>query len=218
MQLCAYTASAIAMTLALGCGGPEKTSFPEGVAAATQALADPGPAPARSVDERGGAGPSSSTPDRAAPVGRALAVPDAGSGWIRVTIAESPPTGTCEAWTPPPKGCPTTSRLRLEIPPEKQQPGQYVLGGRGGMFAYRDAQAPRSGAWATGCENLGADVTGELSIEAIDADGITGTLSGTGASDGPFRALRCPSCKGTGMECSSNAECCNSLCEGTCKP
>jgi hypothetical protein len=61
-------------------------------------------------------------------------------------------------------------------------------------------------------------VDGVLEIVAIEPDAVVGTLTGAGEADGPFRAGRCPSCKGTGMACTTNGECCNDFCDRTCKP
>jgi hypothetical protein len=153
-------------------------------------------------------------------VGRALATPDAGSGWIEITIAEQ--ETTCEKRMTFPADCVPASRIRISLPPELQTPGTHRFGASPGVFGYRDAQGPTPGAWEKGarCSNLGTPIdNGSLTIESINASEIAIRLEGTRVGDGRFTALRCSSCKGTGMRCSSDRECCASNCGGgTCHP
>jgi hypothetical protein len=156
-----------------------------------------------------------------APLGQrdARATPNAANGSIEIVIADRPTE--CGPHKEFPATCEPAWRIRIDLPPEQQQPGEYLLGDDLTPFSYRDAQGKsRAGAWEEGvdCANLGGHFDGVLEIAAIDATGITGNLTGAGEADGPFHARRCPSCKGTGLACSNDAECCNNLCQGTCKP
>lgn len=149
----------------------------------------------------------------------ANATPNAASGSIELVFSEQPMP--CGPYAPFPKSCEPTWRIRIDLTPEQQRAGEYALGPDIVPFAYRDAQGKAGGVWEGGiaCKNLGGHVVGTLTIEAIDAEGISGTLSGAGEADGPFRARRCPSCKGTGQACTSNDQCCNDLCHaGHCQP
>jgi hypothetical protein len=161
-------------------------------------------------------------PALAAPVGGryALAIPNAANGVIEIVIADRPTA--CGPHRDFPSNCEPAWRVRIDLPPEQQKPGEYLLGDELTPFSYRDAQGKSGGGvWGEGvdCANLGGHFDGVLEIVAIDSFGITGNLTGAGAADGPFRAERCPSCKGTGMACTANAECCMNHCgEGGCSP
>ena len=148
----------------------------------------------------------------------AIAAPNAATRAIGIVITEPP--GQCGPLQPFPPSCEPVWRIRIDIMPEQQQPGQYALGP-----AYRclptgtlRVKPAVPGEPARTCKNLGSDVVGTLTIVAIDAAGISGVLSGAGEADGPFRAERCPACGGTGQACTGNAECCNDYCyEGRCQ-
>jgi hypothetical protein len=149
----------------------------------------------------------------------ALATPNAANGCIEIVLTDLP--APCGPHRPFPATCDPAWRVRIDLMPEHQRPGRYALGPELAPFSYRDAQGKAGGIWQEGaqCKNLGAPFVGSLEILAIDATSITGILSGAGEADGPFRAQRCPACNGTGMACTSNAECCNDFChEGRCQP
>jgi hypothetical protein len=148
----------------------------------------------------------------------ALATPNAANGFIELVLSDRPTA--CGPHRAFPETCEPAWRVRITLSPEHQRPGEYLLGEARSPFSYRDAQGPSGGAWGAGvqCQNLGGHFDGVLSIVAIESDAIVGTLRGGGEADGPFRASRCPACKGTGLSCASNAECCNDLCETTCQP
>ncbi len=168
--------------------------------------------------------PSQSTPQSAnvtqtAAVRPALATPNTSTGAIEIVIPDRP--SHCGPLQEFPRSCEKAWRVRIELAPEYQRPAKYQLGPELLPWSYRDAQGKSGGAWGEGtdCKNLGDHLAGSLEIVALDADGITGALSGAGEADGPFRAQRCPSCNGTGMECTSNSECCNDFCyAGKCQP
>jgi hypothetical protein len=150
---------------------------------------------------------------------QAIATPNSANGHIEIVIDER--SATCGALVPFPSTCEPTWRVRLDLAPEHQRAGRYALGPELSPFSYRDAQGPTGGVWEAGaqCRNLGDHFTGSLEIVAIDADGINGVLSGAGAADGPFRARRCPSCRGVGEACTMSGECCNDFCHaGRCQP
>ena len=174
------------------------------------------PAPPPAPVQSGAAGASTtatSTPRQA------TATPNAANGYIEIVIDER--SASCGSYAPFPPTCEPAWRIRLDLAPEHQRVGRYVLGPERYPFSYRDAQGPSGGVWGAGtqCKNLGDHFVGSLEIVAIDADGISGILSGAGDADGPFRAQRCPSCKGTGDACTGNAECCNDFCHaGRCQP
>lgn len=149
----------------------------------------------------------------------ANATPNSANGSIELVFTEQPTP--CGPYQPFPKSCEPAWRIRIDLMPEQQRPGDYALGPEAALFAYRDAQGKAGGVWETGaaCQNLGGAVVGTLKIVAIDAEGISGVLSGTGDADGPFRARRCSACKGTGQACTNNTECCNDFCHaGRCQP
>jgi hypothetical protein len=128
---------------------------------------------------------------------------------------------SCAAPNKLPPNCERAWHIRLELPVEAQREGRYQLEGETGLFAYRDAQDKNiAGPWGAGagCRNLGAEVSGTLQIVGIDAEGINGILSGAAEADGPFRAVRCPGCRGTGMACKNVAQCCNDACDHICIP
>ena len=143
---------------------------------------------------------------------------NAGNGEIEVVIADHPIS--CASRFDFPDACEAAWRIRFYLPVERQRSGPHALG-EGDLFAYRDAQAPpAAGPWGSGaaCQNLGGQVTGELVIGEIDHWGISGTISDGAGLSATFDADRCPSCKGTGMACSTDAECCNDFCDGSCQP
>jgi hypothetical protein len=147
------------------------------------------------------------------------ATPNAANGWIELVISDRPTA--CGPHQEFPSTCEPAWRVRIDLAPEHQRPGEYVLGDELSPFSYRDAQGKSVGVWGGGvdCANLGGHFDGVLEITSIDSGGITGTLVGAGPADGPFRAERCPACRGTGMRCTSDAECCNGSCSGgTCPP
>jgi hypothetical protein len=149
----------------------------------------------------------------------ALATPNAATGTIELVIPDRPTS--CGPLQQFPKTCERASRVRIDLTPAHQHPGTYPLGPELSPWSYRDAQDKSGGAWGAGknCQNLGDHFVGSLQIVSIESDELFGVLSGTGELDGPFRAQRCASCKGTGMECTTNAECCNDFChEGRCQP
>jgi hypothetical protein len=149
----------------------------------------------------------------------ATATPNAATGSIELVLSDAP--AQCGPYVPFPKTCDPAWRVRIDLTPEYQQPGQYRLGPDLSPFSYRDAQGKSGGVWAAGahCKNLGSHFVGTLQIVSIDTEGISGVLSGAGEADGPFRAQRCPACQGTGQACTSNAECCNDYCEAErCQP
>jgi hypothetical protein len=149
----------------------------------------------------------------------AIATPNVANGHIEIAFGE--PRAACGPYVAFPSTCEPAWRVRIELMPEQQRAGRYALGPDLSPFSYRDAQGSPGGVWDKGahCKNLGGNVVGSLEIVAIDDEGISGVLSGVGEADGPFRARRCPSCKGTGNACSSNGECCNDFCyEGRCQP
>jgi hypothetical protein len=149
----------------------------------------------------------------------ALATPDSGSGYIHLVIPDR--EARCGPLEELPRNCEPAWRIRIDLSPEAQRPGRYPLSSDSPIFSYRDAQGKsQAGAWVQGqnCENLSGHVNGSLEIISIDADSILGVLQGAGVADGPFRALRCPACLGVGMDCQSDAQCCNNLCGRTCKP
>lgn len=149
----------------------------------------------------------------------ALATPNAGNGWIELVIPDR--ASACGPLQHFPKSCEPAWRVRISLAPEHQKPGTYQLGPDLQPFAYRDGQDKDVGAWVEGhnCKNTGGDVVGWLHLVAIESDGIMGVLSGAGEADGPFKALRCPTCKGTGLRCGKHSDCCNEYCEaGRCIP
>jgi hypothetical protein len=183
--------------------------------------AQPASTPAAAPDRPAPASPEATdTPLPAAlPLREAIATPNVANGYIEIVLGD--PRASCGPLVPFPSTCEPAWRIRIDLAPEQQRSGRYALGPELSPFSYRDAQGPRAGAWETGkgCKNLGGPIVGSLEIVAIDEQGISGVLSGTGEADGPFRAQRCPSCQGTGNACSKNSECCNDFCHaGRCQP
>jgi hypothetical protein len=135
-----------------------------------------------------------------------------------VVIPDRP--ATCENRGALPPDCEPAWRIRIDLPPDAQRVGRYPLAEGSAVFAYRDAQAKAQGAWVAGqhCKNLGANVTGELEIVAVESHAIRGVLRAAGYADVSFRAERCAACLGTGVACRTDAECCNAFCDKTCKP
>ena len=123
-----------------------------------------------------------------------------------------------EKWrTSIPSGCAPAWRIRLDLSPEQQIEGAQPIG-PDAAFAYLDAQKPSGGTY---CSNADAgDLSGILRIEHLGDTEVRGSLCGTGSHDGTFTAhLCCTACKGTGMACSSDSECCTKFCGGgTCDP
>jgi hypothetical protein len=193
--------------------------------------------PQRLEPPTSGSGPAStvaSSPERLAPPSpqatdvpslataaprEAIATANVANGHIEIVIGD--PRASCGPHVPFPSTCEPAWRIRIDLMPEHQRSGRYALGPELSPFSYRDAQGSSAGVWEAGaqCKNLGGHIVGNLEIVAIDDDGISGVLSGAGEADGPFRAQRCPSCKGTGNACSKNGECCTDFCHrGRCQP
>ena len=143
-----------------------------------------------------------------------IAMRTEGYGPLEIEINSA--AGTCENRHFVPDGCSNAWRVRIDLFPQPGAVGTYPIG-PSGVFGRVYARTVGD---AGECANLDHDLSGTLTVTQIDEHEVRGSICGSGEHDGTFTAsVCCAACKGTGVACSSNGECCNGYCgSGTCDP